>query len=98
MADVVGAYLRSIQKELATGKATEHTYRPALKALVESLQKGVSATNEPMREACGAPDLIVKEAKSRSATLNARTLAFRSMTSRNRPNYSGTCLRCRTRY
>ena len=38
------------------GNATEHTCRPAFKALVESLGKNVCATNEPKRVACGAPD------------------------------------------
>ncbi len=52
-------YRREIQKAFARGNATEHTYRPALKALVEALQAGVTATNEPKREACGAPDFIV---------------------------------------
>lgn len=53
-------YLRSLQKDLSSGKATEHTYRPALKTLVESVQRGVRATNEPKREECGAPDFIVQ--------------------------------------
>jgi len=52
-------YLANIEKELQTGKATEHTYRPALKELLEVLDSEVHATNEPKREACGAPDYIV---------------------------------------
>jgi hypothetical protein len=50
-------YLKQIEKAHAAGNATEHTYRPALKTLVESLVKDVSATNEPKRERCGAPDV-----------------------------------------
>lgn len=61
MSDAIGKYLRSIEKEYSTGKATEHSYRPALKSFVESLKKGISATNEPKREECGAPDFIVQK-------------------------------------
>jgi hypothetical protein len=54
-------YIRSIEKTLSGGNATEHTYRPFLKNLLESLAEGVTATNEPRREACGAPDFIYFE-------------------------------------
>ncbi len=52
-------YIRTIEKELVAGNATEHTHRPALKALIESLVSGVTATNEPSRIECGAPDFVV---------------------------------------
>ncbi len=52
-------YITELRKNLAHGDATEHTHRPALKALLESLGKGVTATNEPKRIACGAPDFII---------------------------------------
>ncbi len=52
-------YIRTIEKELALGNATEHTHRPALKALFESLGDGIVATNEPRRVECGAPDFVV---------------------------------------
>ncbi|MBU2260691.1 MAG: hypothetical protein KKF02_02030, partial [Proteobacteria bacterium] len=44
---------------MAGGNATEHTYRPFLKRIIESLADGITATNEPRREACGAPDFII---------------------------------------
>jgi len=53
-------YLRAIEKALRSGTATEHTYRPALKQLLEAGRPGVSAVNEPRRTACGAPDFIVE--------------------------------------
>jgi len=52
-------YLASIRKELDCGVATEHTYRPALKALLEAIGKGIVATNEPKHILCGAPDFRV---------------------------------------
>jgi predicted helicase len=56
---LVQGYIRTVEKELAVGNATEHTHRPALKTLIEGLAKGVTATNEPQRTECGAPDFLV---------------------------------------
>jgi predicted helicase len=53
------AYLQTISKELAAGNATEHTHRTALKILVESIGDKITATNEPQRIQCGAPDFII---------------------------------------
>lgn len=53
------AYVEQIASALKSGNATEHTHRPALKTLVESLDSTVIATNEPKRIACGAPDYII---------------------------------------
>jgi len=52
-------YLSSIEQALKAGNATEHTYRPALKTLVQNIASGVTATNEPKRIKCGAPDYII---------------------------------------
>jgi predicted helicase len=52
-------YFKALHQHLATGQATEHTYRPALAALIEALGNDVTAINEPARIACGAPDLAV---------------------------------------
>lgn len=52
-------YLEEIGRNLTAGNATEHTHRPALQGLVQSLDPGVRAVNEPKRVACGAPDYIV---------------------------------------
>ena len=52
-------YIRELQGNIALGNATEHTHRPALKTLLESVRTGVIATNEPTRIACGAPDYSV---------------------------------------
>lgn len=52
-------YLADIGAALKQGNATEHTHRPALKTLLESLAPNLLATNEPKRIQCGAPDYIV---------------------------------------
>ena len=53
------AYVKSLNDNLALGNATEHTHRSALKTLIESIRDGVTATNEPKRIECGAPDYAV---------------------------------------
>lgn len=52
-------YIRAIQRNLATGVATERTYYPALRGLLETLDEDVMAINEAKRIECGAPDFIV---------------------------------------
>ena len=52
-------YVRSLNDNLSLGNATEHTHRSALKTLIESVRDGVTATNEPKRIECGAPDYAV---------------------------------------
>ncbi|GAC1653331.1 MAG: DNA methyltransferase [Ktedonobacteraceae bacterium] len=52
-------YLVNIERELQQGNATEHTHRPALKTLIETLYPNTLATNEPKRIKCGAPDYII---------------------------------------
>jgi hypothetical protein len=59
MTQSITSYLTQIAQNLATGDATEHTHRPALASLLESLIPAVQAINEPRRIACGAPDLAV---------------------------------------
>ena len=59
MTGSIQQYLRQVQRECSTGKATEHTYRAALQSLIESAAKGIHAINEPKRVACGAPDFVV---------------------------------------
>jgi predicted helicase len=56
-------YLNDINKEYSTGKSTEHTFRPALKKLVESISNKIAATNEPKRIKCGAPDYLITRKK-----------------------------------
>ena len=54
------AYRRAVSGTPATGQATEHSYRPALQALIEGLGgDAVRAGNEPSHVACGAPDFVV---------------------------------------
>lgn len=60
----ISDYLKKIEKAYAAGNATEHTHRPALKELIESMASGITATNEPRRVKCGAPDFIITKGQS----------------------------------
>ena len=58
--NLVHTYIQSLEKELSAGDTTEHTHRPALKALLESLNPDIIATNEPQHiTAVGAPDFRI---------------------------------------
>src|ERR1017187_7728266 len=57
-------YLRSIEAAHRQGNDTEHTHRPALKTLLETLDPRIVATNEPKRIKCGAPDLAINHKKN----------------------------------
>ncbi len=52
-------YLDTVKKDVEAGRATEHTHRPALKALLETLDLTINAVNEPKRSDCGAPDYVI---------------------------------------
>lgn len=52
-------YIDNINQRYKLGNATEHTFRGDLQQLIESIVVGVRATNEPKRQACGAPDYIL---------------------------------------
>lgn len=56
-------YISSIEKDLKGKKATEYTYRSALETLMESLARGIAASNDPKHIECGAPDFIVEKGK-----------------------------------
>jgi len=66
-------YIRTIEKQLVAGNATEHTHRSALKALIESLGD-VLATNEPRRIECGAPDFIVTKGSATVGYIEAKNV------------------------
>src|SRR5680860_336742 len=52
-------YITKLDQRYRLGNATEHTFRGDLQQLIEDLVPDVSATNEPKRQSCGAPDYIL---------------------------------------
>ena len=55
---MVKEYTAQLQRELVTGNALEHSYRPAFKSLIEGIDPSIIAVNEPTRSAHGAPDFV----------------------------------------
>ncbi len=55
----IQTFLRDVEANLKSGVATEHTYRPALKALFEGVLSGATAVNEPKHAPYGAPDFVL---------------------------------------
>ena len=64
MTKIIWEYLENIIKEYNTWRAREHSYRPALKTLLEQVNQNILATNEPSRESCWAPDFIITDRKN----------------------------------
>jgi predicted helicase len=56
---MITQYLAELDKLYRAGNATEHSYRPALKTLLENITSGLTITNEPKHIECGAPDYII---------------------------------------
>lgn len=71
----VDIYLRAVHKEYAKGDSTEHTYRPALKSLLEAYADKVQATNEPKAaERENKPDYVVRRGASILGFVEAKDL------------------------
>ncbi len=56
---VVRDYLSEIQDKYGTDVAGEHAYRPALQELLQSVETGLNAVNDPARSEIGMPDFVV---------------------------------------
>lgn len=68
-AAVIQHYIDQIAKELASGQATEHSYRPALKQLISALDESIEAINEPKQSEHGAPDFVIIGKKNKDIKL-----------------------------
>ena len=59
MSDHISDYLHTLNQRYQLGNATEHTFRGDLAQLIEKIAPNITATNEPKRQKCGAPDYIL---------------------------------------
>ncbi|APU47681.1 type ISP restriction/modification enzyme [Acinetobacter junii] len=59
MSHFISTYIDRINHRYRLGNATEHTFRGDLAQLIESIVPDITATNEPKRQSCGAPDYIL---------------------------------------
>ena len=71
----IDSYIVELNKQYATGKAHEHSYRSAMQNLLKSLlPKNYTVVNEPSREDCGAPDFIILKNDTPIAYLETKDL------------------------
>ena len=66
------AYLKTLERDLARGNATEHTHRSTLKQLLEDSFPEVIATNEPKRIKAGAPDYVIQKGQTPLGYIEAK--------------------------
>jgi len=71
---VFSDYLAAVQKTLFAGHASEGSYYPTLKALLESFGDGIFATSLPSRIECGAPDFIVTKGSATIGYIEAKDI------------------------
>jgi predicted helicase len=70
MSSLIQSYIRSIQSEFNTGQSTEHSFRSALKTLLESLNPKILALNESQRiVGVGMPDFTIKDSKNNTINI-----------------------------
>lgn len=74
--DAVSKYLLDIIHEFNTGVAKEHSYRPALKSLFESIASDITAINEPARDTFGAPDFLIKYKENTIGFVEAKDIGI----------------------
>jgi len=56
-------YIKQIKSRFSSNISTEHSYRSDLQILLNELVDGITVTNEPKRQKCGAPDYIIERKK-----------------------------------
>lgn len=54
----IAQYLEQVRAQYASGRATEHSYRPALYALFQSIDAKLTVINEPKQSEGGMPDFM----------------------------------------
>ncbi len=67
-------YQNQLETALKRGDATEHTYRPALKEMLETMLPGVTVTNEPKRVKAGAPDYVITKGQTPIGYIEAKDI------------------------
>ncbi len=54
----IDQYLEKVRAQFASGQATEHSYRPALYELFQSIDPKLTVVNEPKKSEAGMPDFL----------------------------------------
>jgi len=77
-------YIDRINQRYKQGNATEHTFRVDLGNLLEALVPEISATNEPKRQACGAPDYIISKGEIPVGFIEAKDIGDKDLEGKNK--------------
>jgi len=72
----IQTYLDTVAVHLQSGNATEHTYRPALQVLLNTLLPNLRVTNEPRRLECNSPDFEVASGVVPVGYIEAKTIGL----------------------
>lgn len=80
-------YVASINKRYKLGNATEHTYRGDLEHLIEAIVPDVSATNEPKRIKCGAPDYVLMRRDIPVGFIEAKDIGDKDLSGTNKKGH-----------
>ena len=73
MIDPIKAYIQDLNRQFQTGITTEHSFRPALKQLIEDCTK-LKVVNEQSHINCGAPDMTILRQNLAVAYVEAKDL------------------------
>lgn len=66
----IAAFVSELQRLTATGQTTEHSFRPALASLLDSLAEDVHSINEPRAIInVGRPDFVLERANGDKAAI-----------------------------
>ncbi|MDP3011019.1 MAG: type ISP restriction/modification enzyme [Methylococcales bacterium] len=76
MPSAIQTYLQDIACHLQAGNSTEHTHRPALQTLLQSILPEYHITNEPRRIACGAPDFEIAKGSEPIGHIEAKDVGI----------------------
>ena len=75
----IDQYIERINQRYKQGNATEHTFRGDLGNLLEALVPEIRATNEPKRQACGAPDYIISKGEIPVGFIEAKDIGDKDL-------------------
>ncbi|GIM61106.1 DNA methyltransferase [Capnocytophaga canis] len=80
----INQYVENLNKKYALGNTTEHTFRGDLATLIQELVPNILATNEPKRQACGAPDYILTKNSLPIGFIEAKDIGDKDLPGENR--------------
>jgi len=80
----IAQYIDVINLRYKRGNATEHTFRGDLGSMLETLTPEISATNEPKRQSCGAPDYIISKGEIAVGYIEAKDIGDKDLEGKKR--------------